>query len=258
MRWIAKLLSLFIILLLIVISLTATIPLRFITDHSPKLPLPIQISDAQGTVVNGSLTLLLQNLPLPAKVNSKLQTLSVAWQWCPSFNIGFSAICIEADTELVQATFTTVLSTVGTELYDVMLLSTLRRLPIPVANGETEVSGDIQLSLATIVIPFDAPFPSHIQGKIVLQDVIAGIFKLGNFYLDLSSSESAELRADINGSGELFNVQGMASLTQDGRYRYNIDVESENSLVRSFLSQQGQANDKNGYSLAKTGNLPIP
>ena len=258
MRWIAKILSLLVLLLLITLSLVATVPLRFIADHLPELPLPVQVNDARGTIVNGSATLLLQSLPFSPAINSKIKTLSVAWHWCPSFKVGLSAVCVEADTELAQGAFTTVLSPSATELYDVSLVGEIKRLPITMANYKTEISGDIQLSLLAVVVPFSMPFPSYIQGEIILQDVVANIFNLGNFNLDLSSNENEELSANITGNGELFSVQGIAGLNKDGQYRYNIDVQSEHTLVRNFLSRQGKANDKGGYRLAKTGALPMP
>ena len=245
------------LLVLIVLSFAATIPLRFIVDNVPAVPLPIQINHVQGTVPDGNILLLLQDLPFSPEINSKLKTLAVSWRWCPSFDIGLSTMCVEADTELVQAALKTVISPVATELYDVSLTSEVKRLPVPIANNTMEISGNLQLSLANIFIPLDAPFPSRIQGEIVLQDLILGIFNLGNFRFDLSSDENEELNAQITGSGELFNAQGVAGLNKAGEYRYNIDVESGHTLVRNFLSQQGQANNKGGYRLAKTGVLPM-
>ena len=256
MRWIAKILSFFVLLLLVVLSLIATIPLRFIVDQLPNVPLPVQISYAQGTIVNGSVSLLVQDLPFPPDITSKLKTLAVAWQWCPDLDIGLSAVCVEADTELARGTFTTVISLVATELYNVSLLSEIKGLPVPVANGSTEINGNIELTLSNIVVPFSESFPSQIQGELALQGVVVGIFELGNFYFNLDSNENGEVNADIKGNGELFSAQGIASLNKDGQYRYNIDVESGHTLVRNFLSQQGQANDKGGYRLAKTGVLP--
>ena len=257
MRWIAKVLSFFVLLLLIVLSLVATIPLRFIVDHLPDMPMPVQINHVQGTVTNGNISLLLQNLPMQTALSSKIKTLAVAWQWCPSFSTGLSAMCVEADTELAQGTFTTVISPNATELYDVSLVSDIERLPITVANFKTEISGDIQLSLPAVVVPFSMPFPSYIQGEVMLQNAVVNIFNLGNFRLDLSSDEDGGLNANIEGSGELFSAQGIAGLNKDGQYRYNIDVESGHTLVRNFLSRQGQATDKGGYRLAKTGVLPV-
>ena len=256
MRLIAKILSFFVLLVLIVLSFVATIPLRFIVDNAPAVPLPIQINHVQGTLPDGNILLLLTDLPFPPAINSKLKMLAVSWRWCPSFDIGISTMCVEADTELAQGAFKTVISAAATELYDVSLTSKVNRLPVPVANNTMDISGNIQLSLANIIIPLDAPFPSRIQGEVLLQDLIFGIFNLGNFRLDLSSNENEELSAQITGSGELFNAQGVAGLNQAGEYRYNIDVESGHTLVRNFLSQQGQANNQGGYRLAKTGVLP--
>ena len=256
MRLIAKILSFLVLLVLVVLSFVATIPLRFIIDSTPAVPLPIQINHVQGTLPDGNILLLLQDLPFSPDINSKLKMLAVSWHWCPSFNVGISTMCVEADTELAQGSFKTVISPDATELYDVSLTSELNRLPVPVANNTTEISGNIQLSLANIIIPLEAPFPSRIQGEIILQDLIFGIFNIGNFRLDLSSNENEELNAQIIGSGELFDAQGMAGLNQAGEYRYNIDVESGHTMVRNFLSKQGQANDKGGYRLAKTGVLP--
>ena len=257
MRWIFRILSFFVLFGLIVLSLVATVPLRFIVEQIPSdLPLPVEIVHVQGTVIDGNVAILLQNLPFPNNINSKIKMLSIAWQWCPSLETGLSAMCVEADTELVQGTFTTVMSPTAVELYDVSLTSELKRLPIPIRNNTTEISGNIQLSLSSIIKPLPATFPSQIQGEIIVQNVVVGIFKVGNFYLNLNSNENQELTADINGDGELFSAQGIASLAQDGQYQYNIDVESGHTLVRNLLSRQGQANDKGGYRLAKTGVLP--
>ena len=256
MRLLAKILSFLVLLVLMALSFAATIPLRFIVDNVPDMPLPIQISHVQGTVPDGYILLLLSDLPFSPEINSKLKTLAVSWHWCPSFDVGISTVCVEANTELAQGAFKTVISPVATELYDVSLTSELKNLPIPIANNTMEISGNIQLSLANIIIPLEASFPSRIQGEILLQDLIFGIFNLGNFRLDLSSNENEELNAQITGSGELFDAQGVAGLNQAGEYRYNIDVESGHTLVRNFLSGQGQANDKGGYRLAKTGVLP--
>ena len=256
MRLIAKILSFFVLLMLVALSFAATIPLRFIVEHLPDMPLPVQISHVQGTVPNGNIILLLPDLPIPPEINSKIKTFAVAWQWCPSFDIGLSAMCVEADTELAQGVFKTVISPVATELYDVSISSELKRLPVLIANNTMDVSGNIQLSLSSIVIPFAASFPSRVQGEVLLQDLIVGLFKLGDFRFTLSSKENEELNADIKGSGELFSAQGVAGLNKSGEYQYNIDVESGHTLVRNFLSKQGQANAEGGYRLAKTGVLP--
>lgn len=256
MRLIAKVLSFFVLLVLVVLSFAATIPLRFIVDHLPDMPLPVQISHVQGTVPNGNMLLLLRDLPFPSEINSKIKMFTVSWQWCPSLDVGLSAVCVEADTELVQGVFKTVISSAATELYDVSITSAIEDFPVLIANNTMELSGNMQLSLSSIVIPFTASFPSYIQGEVLLQDIIFGIFKLGDFRLLLSSNDNEGLSAEIEGNGELFNSQGVVRLNKDGEYRYNIDIESAHTLVRNFLSKQGQANDKGGYRLAKTGVLP--
>lgn len=257
MRWIVRILSFFVLLLLVVLSLVATIPLRFIVEQAPDLPLPVQINHVQGTITDGAISILLRDLPFPPAINSKISTIAIAWHWCPSFGIGLSAMCVEADTELIQGTFKTVISPIATELYDVSLTSKLQRLPVPIANRSTKISGMIQLSLSSIVIPFSAPFPTRLQGELLLQDVVADILTLGDFRVGLSSDgENQDLNADIKVDGELFSAQGIASLDKDSRYRYNIDVESGHTLVRNFLSKQAQPNGKGGYRLAKTGILP--
>ncbi|MBC6414562.1 MAG: type II secretion system protein N [Chromatiales bacterium] len=255
MRLIVKVLSLLILLLLVVLSVAVTVPLRFIADNTPDLPLAI--NDVRGTIGNGTLTLQLSHLPVPPEVSAKLKTLIVAWRWCPSLDTGISAMCMEADTELIQGAFTTVISTVAAQFYDVSLTSRLSDIPVPTAAGTTEISGAIQLSLSDIIIPLTASFPTSLQGELMLQDVVVGLFQLGDFAIGLSSDENASLIADITGGGELFTAQGTATLNQDGKYRYNIDVESENAMLRSFLSQQGQVNNTGGYRLAKTGALPV-
>jgi len=245
------------LLFLVALSFVATMPLRFAIDHLPIPALPVQINHVQGTLVNGRAMLMMKNLPLPPAIGAKLETLMLAWEWCPSFATGLLSVCIEADTELAQGVFTVALSPTATQLHNVSLQSELKKLSVPIANRPTDLSGRLQLSLMRLTLPFSTRLPSQVQGDVILQNLTVGIFELGNFDIDLSSNENETLTADIKGEGSLLSVQGIANLNREQQYRYSLDIESGNTLVRNFLSSRGQANDQGGYRLAKTGTLSL-
>jgi len=256
MRWIAKILLFFVLLSLVALSLVATVPLRFALDNLPLPPLPVQINHVQGTVVDGRARLTMKNLALPPPIAAQLETLTIAWRWCPSFDTGLSAVCLETHTELVHGTFAVAVSPVAAELHNVELQANLQQLPIPIANQSLNTSGRLQLSLLNIAVPYRSRLPSQVHGNVILEGLIVGIFNLGDFNIDLSSDENATLSAAVTGSGELVDVQGIATLNQDYQYRYSVDIESGNTLVRNFLASRGQDNGRGGYRLAKTGTLP--
>jgi len=57
----------------------------------------------------------------------------------------------------------------------------------------------------------------------------------------------------VRGGGEMFQLAGEASLAADRSYRYQLDFETDQELVRDYLSSRGKANDKGGYRLSGDG-----
>ncbi len=245
MVWLRRFFYLLLGVLVLAACVVLTMPVRFALDHAGAPP-GVSLAHVRGNLVGGRAGLLFNPPPgLPARAD-------VGWRWCPGLNP--IVWCLEVEAPPVRGKVVAAWSPPrALRLSEGVLEARLERRPLPLGKITLPLSANLRLALDEARFALGGWLPQSLRARAVVEDVATDLFSAGDFQADLASDENGGLGARVRGGGELFRVNGDAALAADLGYRYQLDVDTDNDLVRDFLAQRGKANDKGGYRLSGDG-----
>lgn len=245
MVWLRRFFYLLLGVLALAVCVVLTMPLRFALDHAGAPP-GVSLAHVRGNLVEGRAGLLFHPPPgLPTRAD-------VGWRWCPGLNPVIW--CLEVEAPPVRGKVLAAWSPPrALRLSEGAIEARLERQPLPLGRIALPLSANLRLALDEARFAPGGWLPQSLRARVAVEDVATDLFSAGDFQADLASDENGGVAARVRGGGELFRVNGDAALAADLGYRYQLDVDTDNDLVRDFLAQRGQANDKGGYRLSGDG-----
>ena len=251
MALIKKILLTLLLVFLVASSVVMTTPLQFIMEHTGAPSLPVRIEHLQGTIIEGR-----SQVSLPLEFTKQTLEVALMWDWCPSVWAPLTW-CVAADSEPIRGTATVAGGLSNTiTLRQLSAVLDLDKQPLIIGNQQISIDGRVEVLRAHLDLPLDSYFPQNLEGEVVVKNLATRLFKLGDFRIALISESDTSVAATLQGGGDLLTLKGgRASLSNDGRYQYNLEVESSHTMFRNLLRVVGKANAKGGYRLAKTGTL---
>lgn len=246
MAWVRRFLYLLLAALTLAVCLVLTMPVRFAVDRFGAPPV-IGLANVRGNLVEGRAGLAFNPPPgLPSRAD-------VAWRWCPGFPNPL-AWCLSADAGPLRAeTVARWSPPLAVSLAGGVVEAELNRQPLPLGVVTLPLSANVRLVIDAARFAPGALLPQTLQGRAAIEDLSTDLFNAGNFSADIASDENGGFTARVQGGGEMFQLAGEASLAADRSYRYQLDFETDQDLVRDYLSSRGKANDKGGYRLSGDG-----
>ena len=246
MVWMRRFLYLLLAALTLAVCLVLTMPMRFAVDYFGAPP-ALGLEHVRGNLVEGRAGLVFNPPPgLPARAD-------VAWHWCPGFPNPL-AWCVNADASPLRVETVAMWSPPrAVVLSGGMIEAKLDRQPLPFGRVTLPLSAHLRIMIDTARFAPGGFLPQALQGRAAIEDLSTDLFNAGNFDADIASDENGGFAASVRGGGEMFKITGEAALAADRSYRYQLDFETDQDLVRDYLSSRGKANDKGGYRLSGAG-----
>ena len=245
MVWLRRFGYLLLGVLTLAVCVVLTMPLRFALDYAGAPP-GVALAHVRGNLVEGRAGLLL-NPPagLPARAD-------VGWRWCPGLNP--IVWCLKVEAPPVRGETVAAWSPPrALALREGVFEARFDRRPLPFGRVTLPLSANLRVVLDEARFAGGGWLPQSLRARAALDDVATDLFAAGDFQADLATADDGGLAARVRGGGELFRMKGDAALAADLGYRYQLDFETDEDLVRDFLAARGKANDKGGYRLSGAG-----
>ena len=245
MVWLRRFFYLLLGVLTLAVCVVLTMPVRFALDHVGAPP-GVSLSHVRGNLVGGRAGLLF-NPPfgLPAQAD-------VEWRWCPGLNP--IVWCLGVEAPPMRGTTVVAWSPPrALALSEGVFEARLERRSLPFGKVTLPLSANLRVALDEARFAGGSWLPQSLRARAALEELATDLFTAGDFQADLASDDNGGLAARVRGGGEFFQMKGDAALAADRSYRYQLDVETDQDLVRDFLAARGKANDKGGYRLSGDG-----
>lgn len=249
-----RLLFLLLAVVLLLGAFFASVPLRFIVDNAVIAP-SRGVSALRGTIIKGSARLKVATLPSARLVAASLPSLDIAWRWCPGIGNGPAALCLQVQSNAVDASLNGVLawSPFGTTFSNASLVGSMDNFPVKTGLALAPVSMQIKMSLDNARFVPGNLFPQDVRGQLAVQKAAVVGYELGDFNAALASDEQGRIGIRLQGKGELIEkVVGTAGATAKG-WDYDVTVQTQDSRMRGLLERYGGKPSAAGVQLTAKG-----
>lgn len=254
------------LLLLVVLLFGAalmTVPIKMLTEQL-AVQLPPNAVTLSGSLSEGNGRI---NPPNPSL--APFSPFAVYWQWCPSS--GLTAWCVSAKSLAVDAHIEGVL-TIWLDhitLSESKLFANLTRMRLlPKGLFAKAIGAKLRGNITKASIAYDDFFPREVEANLTLNNLRISDIKLGNYRAVLRSDEKSTLSIRGQGrGGDIKNLNGkllltpLAKLTFDKAaskkarvgYRYELNANSNNPLLKGMLAIAGKRSNSGGYVMGGKG-----
>lgn len=251
--WLKRLAYLLILLVVLGATIFMTMPVQFMAVQF-GLPESVRVGHLSGTVWAGRAADVAYLGPL-GKIADKDKKMDLSWRWCPGWERGLAAACLNVDSPLLQGEGTLGYSVLGNDwtVSEARLLARVRDYPVEIESFRSDLEGEGRVHIESLSLGLDDPrLLTGLRANGEVNGLRAAGIALGDYLWRADTGSGGELASEFSGGTDKFKIKGQAFLgLADRGYRYTAEMSSEDRGLLEML--KGKAQKAEGGKLVFSG-----